>query len=148
MARDRLFPASIGRVDPRFKTPLNAVFAQGSWALIQVVIAFSVSDNPRKAFDNLTDFVVLGGTIFYGLTVAAVFVLRYTMPKAERPYRTWGYPFMPIIYLATALVVVVSSLTANQLQGLAVAGLLAVGYCVYLLFRRLERGEKRALPEA
>jgi amino acid transporter len=148
MARDRLFPASIGRVDPRFKTPLNAVFAQGSWALIQVVIAYSITDSPREAFDTLTDFVVLGGTIFYALTVAAVFVLRYTMPKAERPYRTWGYPFMPIIYLATALVVVVSSLTANQTQGLAVAGLLAVGYCVYLLFRRLERGEKRTLPEA
>lgn len=142
MARDRLFPASIGRVDPRFRTPLNAVFAQGSWALIQVLIAFSITKNPREAFDTLTDFVVLGGTIFYGLTVAAVFVLRFTMPHAERPYRTWGYPFMPIIYLTTALVVVVSSLTANPWQGASVAGLLAFGYCVYRVFRGIERRER------
>jgi APA family basic amino acid/polyamine antiporter len=70
---------------------------QAVWACILVII-FSSS------FDILTDYAIFGLWIFYGLVTAAVFILRRKMPDAERPYRAWGYPVVPMLFLlATAL---------------------------------------------
>jgi APA family basic amino acid/polyamine antiporter len=120
MARDRLFPAAIRQVHPRFQTPANAIIAQSAWSAVLVVVAygwtaapataataatdqaatvFATPASPSAAFDALTDFVIFGGSIFYAMAVGAVFVLRYTKPDASRPYRTWGYPLTPLIYL-------------------------------------------------
>jgi basic amino acid/polyamine antiporter, APA family len=147
MARDGLFPRSIGHVHGRFQTPTNAVLAQAGWSLLQIAIAFAVSANPKGAFDVLTDFVVLGGTVFYALVVGAVIVLRRKMPAAERPYKTLLYPFTPILYLLTALLVVGSMLletfspTATRVDQMKVPGflaLMAIGLVLYAIFRRLE----------
>ena len=147
MARDRLFPRALGHVHERFKTPLNAILAQSSWSIIQIVIAFAIVEEPREAFNALTDFVVLGGTIFYALVVGAVVVLRWKMPKVERPYRVWFYPATPILYLLVAALVVGSSLfrsladdasRAEAYQVPAVAGLMLVGLALYAFFRNLE----------
>jgi len=151
MARDGLFPRAIRQVHPRFQTPANAILAQATWSIIQIAIAFSVAANPKGAFDVLTDFVVLGGTVFYALVVAAVIILRYRMPAAERPYRTWGYPLTPIIYLAAALLVVTSVFLAGfaadagpekRYQIPAFLSLMVIGLCLYALFRRLEQPTK------
>jgi len=126
MARDRLFPAAIRRVHSRFQTPANAIVAQSAWSLVLVVLAYGWTastagavDNtpatalegargivvletpatPGDAFDVLTDFVIFGGSIFYAMAVAAVFVLRWKRPELSRPYRTWGYPLTPALYL-------------------------------------------------
>lgn len=147
MARDGLFPKAIGQVHSRFQTPANAVLAQSLWSLLQIGAAFAVTSNPKGAFDVLTDFVVLGGTVFYALVVAAVIVLRRRMPNAKRPYKTWLYPFSPIIYLLTALLVVGSLFAAmfapdaTRVDMLKVPGflvLMLVGLVLYALFRRLE----------
>ena len=152
MARDRLFPRAIGHVHARFKTPLNAILAQSAWSLILIAIAFALVKQPREAFNALTDFVVLGGTIFYGLVVAAVMVLRFKLPNHERPYRVWLYPATPILYLLVAVLVVGSSLlrtladnasTAERYQVPAVAGLVLIGLCLYAGFRYLEKLESR-----
>src|SRR4029453_5047832 len=90
MARDGLFPRAIRRVHSRFQTPANAIVAQSTWAIIQILSVFLLVNEPRDAFNALTDFVILGGTVFYSLTVAAVYVLRVKQPKWERPYNTWG----------------------------------------------------------
>lgn len=134
MARDGLFPRAIRRVHSRFQTPANAVVAQSTWAIIQIVIVFLVTDNPKNAFDTLTDFVILGGTVFYSLTVAAVYILRFKQPGLERPYKTWGYPITPALYLIASAAVVAST---KPKQIAAVAGLLVVGYGVYEYFRRI-----------
>jgi APA family basic amino acid/polyamine antiporter len=114
MARDRLFPSAIRQVHPRFQTPANAIVAQASWSLVLIVLAFAWSAipssstgtpnipkaaSPGDAFDHLTDFVIFGGSIFYAMAVGAVFVLRWKKPNLPRPYRTWGYPFTPALYL-------------------------------------------------
>ncbi len=147
MARDGLFPKAMRQIHTRFKTPTNAVLAQAAWSLLQIVIAFMVSANPKAAFDVLTDFVVLGGTIFYALVVGAVIVLRRKMPNADRPYKTLFYPLTPIIYLLTALLVVGSmfvttfSKDASRMDKLQVPGflaLMAIGLVLYAIFRRLE----------
>jgi APA family basic amino acid/polyamine antiporter len=147
MARDGLFPSALQQIHGRYKTPTNAVLAQSAWSILQIVLAFRFAKDPKAAFDDLTDFVVLGGTIFYALVVATIFVLRVKMPQAERPYRTWGYPITPAIYLITA-VLVVGSLAAEaftpglefykRLKIPAVAGLMVVGLGLYAMFRRLE----------
>ena len=85
--------------------------------------------------------MIQGGTIFYALTVAAVYVLRKKMPVADRPYRTWGYPVTPAVYLIAAAVVVYSGFTDKDTgawQILAVVSLLAVGLLIYASFRALE----------
>jgi APA family basic amino acid/polyamine antiporter len=140
MARDGLFPKVLGNVHPRFQTPANAILAQTFWSLIQIVAVFCIAKSPKAAFGTLTDFVILGGTIFYALTVAAVFVLRKKMPDAERPYRTWGYPITPALYLAAAVGV---SLSSNEWQWVAVIGLMALGLLVYGFFRYQELQAQR-----
>jgi amino acid transporter len=148
MARDRLFPRAISHVHPRYKTPLNAILAQSAWSLTLIVIAFAIVKQPRDAFNALTDFVVLGGTIFYALVVAAVIILRFKMPAAERPYRVWLYPLTPLLYLLVAALVVGSMVLSSfakdadpavRYQIPAVAGLMVVGLCLYAFFRRLEK---------
>jgi APA family basic amino acid/polyamine antiporter len=137
MARDGLFPATIRRVHSRFQTPANAILAQSLWAMLQIVIVFSVTDDPKDAFDTLTDFVIIGGTIFYSLTVGAVYVLRYKQPGLDRPYKTWGYPVTPLLYLLASAVVVAST---KWEQVVAVSVLLLVGFAVYQWFKRYGDG--------
>ncbi|MCE9525677.1 MAG: amino acid permease [Planctomycetales bacterium] len=144
MARDGLFPRALAQVHPRFQTPTNAILAQTVWSLLQIIVVFCVTRTPKDAFDTLTDFVIQGGTIFYALTVAAVYVLRRKMPVADRPYRTWGYPVTPAVYLIAAAVVVYSGFTdpeSGRYQILAVVSLMAVGLLIYAFFRSLEIGE-------
>jgi len=147
MARDGLFPRKIREIHGRYQTPTNAVLAQSAWSILQIILAFLCTKDPKNAFDELTDFVVLGGTIFYALVVATIFVLRVRMPEAKRPYRTWGYPITPAIYLSTAVLVVGSLVYEAFAPGLefyqrlkvpAVAGLMVVGLCIYAFFRHLE----------
>ncbi len=158
MARDGLFPRFVRQVHGRYQTPTNAVLLQSAWAILQIVIVFWIVDKPRDAFDTLTDFVVLGGTFFYALVVAAVYVLRAKMPKAERPYPVWGYPFTPALYLLVALLVIGSiaikpfvtategltpvelqMVVADRLKVPAVVGLMLIGVGLYFVFRRLEQ---------
>jgi APA family basic amino acid/polyamine antiporter len=153
MARDGLFPRAMRQIHGRFQTPANAVLTQAAWSLLQILIAFAVSANPKGAFDVLTDFVVLGGTVFYALVVGAVIVLRRKMPNAERPYKTHLYPLTPIIYLLTALLVVGSMFMAtfspdasriDRLQVPGFLGLMAIGLVLYVIFRWLEVRTKAA----
>ena len=98
MARDNLFPRSLSHVSSRTRVPTGALIVQAIWACI-LVLVFSSS------FDSLTDYAIFGLWIFYGLVTAAVFILRRKMPDAARPYRAWGYPVVPILFLlATALI--------------------------------------------
>ncbi len=138
MARDNLFPKLIGDVHPRFHTPANAILAQTLWSLLQIALVYLISANPKDAFDNLTDFVILGGTIFYALTVGAVYVLRWKMPDQQRPYRTWGYPVTPALYLLAAVGV---SYSSNMGQVLAVSALMGLGLCVYGVFLMIEHSQ-------
>jgi APA family basic amino acid/polyamine antiporter len=154
MARDGLFPRTVGHVHGGFQTPSNAVLAQSAWSIIQILLVFRFTQNPRGAFDMLTDFVVLAGTIFYGLVVGAVIVLRFRLPKLDRPYATWGYPLTPLFYLGVALLVV-GSVTVDSVRGWfvedpdlnrikipAVAALMLIGVGLYGLFRSLEGRSK------
>jgi APA family basic amino acid/polyamine antiporter len=107
MAKDRLFFERLSHVSRNTRVPVNALILQGVWAC---VLALSGS------YDRLTDYVIFAAWIFYGLNTAAVFKFRRTMPDAERPYKTWGYPVVPVIFLLVAIWLLVTTLWAAHDQ--------------------------------
>ncbi len=85
----------------------------------------------KSAFDNLTDSVICAGLIFYGMAVAAVYVLRRTQPQADRPDRTWGYPFTPALLLLASTWALVSLLLEQGIQTMGVLSFIAAGVIYY-----------------
>jgi len=90
MARDRLFFKGLAKVSPRTRVPIRSLVVLGIWSS---VLALSGS------YDQLTDAAIFALTLFYAFVAAAVFVFRRRLPDTPRPYRTWGYPVVPIVYL-------------------------------------------------
>ena len=137
MARDGLLPAAVCKIHDRWRTPANAVVLQGIWTIVLIIAAFAwQNDEPGDVFDALTDFVIFGGSIFYAMAVGAVFVLRRTRPDAPRPYRTWGYPFTPALYLLAFSAALVNLLWQTPRQSLAGSLLIAAGAIYYAVVRR------------
>lgn len=93
MARDGLFFRFAGTVHPRFRTPSNALIFQCALACILALTG---------TFEDLTSLVMFGSWIFYAFAVASMIRMRYTEPNLARPYRTWGYPVVPILFIVGA----------------------------------------------
>lgn len=98
MAKRKMFFSSISRIHPRFRTPGNALMLQASWASVLVI---------SGSFDDLTDMLIFVSWIFYAFGAMGVFVLRKKMPDVERPYKVWGYPYIPAIFVVFALAFVI-----------------------------------------
>ncbi|MBL8826537.1 MAG: amino acid permease, partial [Planctomycetaceae bacterium] len=131
MARDGLLPRAMQQVHSKYETPANAILLQGLWTTLLIVITFRISEQPKDAFNQLTDFVIFGGSVFYAMAVAAVFVLRWRQPEMTRPYRTWGYPLTPALYLLFFGAVLLSLLWNTPLTSLAGTALIATGAPFY-----------------
>jgi len=127
MARDGVFFRSLARVHPRFLTPSVAILATGAWAGI-----LSLSGT----FEQLATYVIFGQWIFFGLTVAAVIVLRKRSPDVPRPYRTWGYPVTPVIFILAALYISVNTLVTQPVNALAGISIIALGLPAYFYWQR------------
>jgi APA family basic amino acid/polyamine antiporter len=135
LARDGLLPKAVSRIHPRYETPANAVILQTIWTLILIAAVFvlrrpSKGGNVGQAFDDLTDFVIFGGQMFYAMAVGAVFVLRRTSPDLNRPYRTLWYPWTPAIYL-TAFIAALLSMLVEKPGPSAAGGVLIVAGAIY-----------------
>lgn len=104
------------------RVPVNAVLFQGLWAS---VLAFSGS------FDTLTDYAVFGSWIFYGLVTASIFVFRRKYPHAERPYRAWGYPVVPIVFLLVTGWLLINTMMTSPKSSFIGIGLIILGLPVY-----------------
>lgn len=159
MARDGLLPAWFDRIHPRFQTPSNAIVAQAVWAVTLTVVGTAlILIPPPKAssglpdfvasawealhhkhlYDVLLDYVIFGATVFYMLAVTSVFVLRKSRPDTPRPYKTWGYPFTPLLYVGASLILL-GSMLANpetRMQALGGGVLVLLGVPAYYLLRR------------
>lgn len=107
MAREKLFFRKLGHIHPRFRTPGTALIVQGAWATILV---FS------GTFDQLTDMLIFVSWVFYALAAFSVFILRKKMPDSPRPYKVWGYPFTPVIFVLFASVYIVFTLYSDILN--------------------------------
>ena len=126
LARGGLLPSALGLVSVR-AVPAVAVLMIGVWALV-----LSVSGT----FDILTDIYIFVLWVFYGMTGAAVFILRRRCPDAERPYRVWGYPVVPVLFLAVTAFLLINTLVATPGRAVAGLGLIAAGLPVYAYFGR------------
>lgn len=159
MARDGLLPAWFDRVHPRFQTPSNAIISQAVWAISLTVLGTVLilvpppasatwlpgfirsawtTLNQKHLYDILLDYVMFGATTFYMLAITSVFVLRRTRPDAPRPYRTWGYPFTPLLFVAASLLLLGSMLASAETRMQAIGGgvLILLGVPAYYLLRR------------
>lgn len=94
MARDRLFFSGLAKVSPRTHVPIRSLVVLGIWSS---VLALSGS------YDQLTDAAVFALTLFYAFVAGSVFIFRHRQPDVHRPYRTWGYPVVPIVYLTVTV---------------------------------------------
>jgi APA family basic amino acid/polyamine antiporter len=110
MSQDGLFFRSIGRLNSNH-VPAMGLLLQGIWAAILVLLRTRLVDRATGAvsygnlYGVLLDYVIFAVLIFYVLTIGGLFVLRRKRPDAERPYRAWGYPVIPALYIVTALII-------------------------------------------
>lgn len=117
MAQDGLFFRTIGTVHPRHHTPAAAILWQCIWSS-----ALCLSGT----YNQLITFVVFAAVLFYALAGASVIVLRLRHPEWPRPYRTWGYPATPVVYVALCLVVLVNTVVVQPVEsgwGILILGL-------------------------
>jgi basic amino acid/polyamine antiporter, APA family len=127
MARDGLFFRGVAHVHPRFHTPVAAILLQSAWAVILIL--------SWQTFDRLISYVVFTDWIFFGLTGAAVFVLRRSSPAADRPYRAIGYPFTTLLFVGISVWFVVNTLLDEPAQAWAGLGFLAAGIPVFYFWK-------------
>jgi len=127
MAEDRLFFAALARIHPTYQTPSGAI-------LLSIVLG--VGYVSVSTFGELADQFVIGIWPFYTLAVAAVFVLRRRMPQAERPYRTWGYPWVPLLFSAAAVFLLANYMVREPRLFLIDVGVVLSGLPVYFWWRR------------
>ena len=145
MARDRLFFKGIGRVNAHH-VPAVALIAQGVWASLLTLPrtirpnALPGEDPYGDVYTQLLAYIISADLVFYVLMVAAVIIMRYKAPKAPRPYRTWGYPFVPALYILIALLLILDlAYLSPETAGWGYI-LVFTGLPVYLIWR------KRAAP--
>jgi APA family basic amino acid/polyamine antiporter len=157
MGRDGVFFASLGRVHANFRTPVLAIVTttlmavlliasvtlgkllardvdsqQISWELGRRVVQ-SLHNN--STFDLLTNFVIFSASIFYMLAVVALMVLRVRQPDWDRPYRTWGYPWVPIVFLVAYAWFLVQVYLSSPLESRTGVLLILLGIPVYVIFQ-------------
>jgi amino acid transporter len=128
-AEDGLIPKVIARVDPRTHAPTAAVVLMTVMGVIFILI---------RTFTELADQFIIGIWPFYALAVAGVFVLRRTRPDLERPYRTWGYPVVPVVFLLGAVFLLGNYLVSETAAFALDIGIILSGVPMYYIWRRLK----------
>jgi APA family basic amino acid/polyamine antiporter len=127
MARDGVFIPAAAHVHPSYKTPSRSVIAQAIWASVLILTG---------SLDTLGNYVGFAITLFGGIAVAAVFVLRAREPNAPRPFKAIGYPITPAIFVIASLAIVLNAFYTNpRVTGLGMLLILS-GIPLYLWFRR------------
>jgi APA family basic amino acid/polyamine antiporter len=127
MAQDRLFFARAGEVNPVRGTPTGALLLQGIWS---AVLALS------GTYSALLTYVTFASLAFNALTVVGLYVLRKKQPDVARPYRAWGYPVTPAIYIAGSAFFLLYIVIGDPRSSLAGLGLVLLGIPAYAYFRR------------
>lgn len=135
MAKDGLFFKSVAKIHPKYLTPHVAIIVLAVWGIIL---------STSGTFEQLFTYVIFGYWIFMGLTVAGVIILRKKRPDLPRPYRTWGYPVTPILFILSAVFLTLNSLIRTFWNSLAGLGVIAIGIPVYFFWKaRLKTDARR-----
>jgi APA family basic amino acid/polyamine antiporter len=127
MALDGLFFRAAGRLDPQYHTPAFALMIQCAWAVLLTL---------SGSYSDLLDYVIFAVLLFYIMTIAGLFVLRRTRPDMERPYRAFGYPALPALYIAIAGLIEVLLLLYKPSYTWPGLMIVLLGVPVYFVWRR------------
>jgi basic amino acid/polyamine antiporter, APA family len=133
MARDRVFFARLAAVHPSFGTPAAAIVSTAVWSAVLVL---------SGTFEQLLTYVVFMSWLWFALAAAAIFVYRRRDPDAPRPFRTPGYPIIPIAFILAALLIVVNTVVVRPLQSTIGLGFALLGVPIY----RIWAGRARLKP--
>jgi len=141
MAHDGVFFRGAASVN-KAHVPGVALIFQAVWTAILVLPRTFNPDTGTfgNLYSNLLDYVISAALIFYILTIAGVFVLRKRSPDAERPYRAFGYPLVPVLYIAGALVILILLFAFRPSTTFPGLVIVLIGVPIYFLFRRTARG--------
>jgi APA family basic amino acid/polyamine antiporter len=126
LAQDRLFPRAFGRVHARFGTPAFGLLVQALWTALLCL---------SGRYEELYTYSVFLGVLGYTAAAVSLFIFRRTRPEAPRPYRCWGYPVVPSLYVLGSLLFVVNTLVTQPKASLAGLLILALGVPVYFLMK-------------
>ncbi|MFZ4462604.1 MAG: APC family permease [Bacteroidales bacterium] len=126
MSRDRLFFSAIGKLN-KTNVPGNSLLWQGIWASVLVL---------SGTFDQLTDMIIFAVFIFYGATSLGVIILRRKMPDAHRPYKVWGYPVVPAIFIIFCMFLFFNTIYTRPREAAIGMILILSGIPVYLFLQR------------
>ena len=129
MAQDNLFFKSAGLLNKN-NTPQNSLIWQGVWASVLVL---------SGTFDQLTDMIIFAVFIFYGATSLGVFILRQKMPDVPRPYKVWGYPIVPALFIVFCFVLVMNTIVARPREAVLGISLILTGVPVFLYLNRKKK---------
>src|SRR5512133_2529813 len=131
MSRDKLFFSGIDKIN-KANVPSNSLLWQGIWASVLVL---------SGTFDQLTDMIIFAVFIFYGATTLGVFILRRRMPDVHRPYKVWGYPVVPAIFILFCIGLFFNTIMTRPREAAIGMTLILSGIRVYFLLKRKYPGE-------
>jgi APA family basic amino acid/polyamine antiporter len=129
MARDGLFFRELAFIHPRFKVPTKAILAQGFWSSL---LCFA------GGYQSLIEYVSAALILFFAATGVSLFILRRKKPDIIRPFRAWGYPFLPALYVLLNLGIFAAVIFSRPFQSLAGLALILTGLPAYFFWRRKE----------
>jgi APA family basic amino acid/polyamine antiporter len=130
MARDRLFFKALSKVSPRTRVPIRSLVALGVWSSVLTL---------SGSYDQLTDSAIFALTLFYAFVAGSVFIFRRRLPDAPRPYRTWGYPIVPMVFLIVNAWLIITTIWSTPKQSAIGLGLILIGLPVYLIWSKRDR---------
>jgi APA family basic amino acid/polyamine antiporter len=130
MSQDGLFFKSVGKLHPRFKTPVAALLVQAVWTTVLCV---------SGSYGQLLDYIIFAVLVFYILTIVGLFVLRVKRPNAPRPYKALGYPILPAVYILLASWICVVLLRYKPQYTWPGLALVLLGIPVYLFWSKANR---------
>ena len=129
-AHHGLFFSKFAEVHPRFRTPSFAIVAQAVWAIVLLL---------SGTYETLIDYAMFAFWFFYGLMVLGVMLLRRQRPELERPYKMWGYPVTPLLFLALTLCFLGNTMVNRPIPAISALALIASGVPVYFLWRKIAK---------
>lgn len=122
MARSNMFFKSLDKIHPKFATPHTSLVAQGLWSCLFVL---------SGSFDTITDYVMFAAWLFYMLGAYGVIILRKKMPDVHRPFKVWGYPYTPMIFVIFSFLFLLNTLISDYKNAAMGSLLILIGLPLY-----------------
>jgi APA family basic amino acid/polyamine antiporter len=127
MAKDGLFFKFVSRIHPKFQTPALSIVIQAVWASILTL---------SGTFEQLFTYVIFVSIIFWIFAAVSVFVLRKKLPDLPRPYKVWGYPVVPLLFIITSAGILINTIVEKPVESLAGLGFTLLGIPVFQLWKK------------